>query len=108
MVSLFGLSEPNTVARWGFIISCIFLTYFRHHKRATSGAMTISMQRVLELRALGSRRLFSREFNIPEDLLMEVDNGSKCFLKDRRLANLDEYDPQYMSNTGKLACDFSP
>ena len=70
--------------------------------------MTISMQKVLNFRALGSRSLFSREFNISEDLLMEVDDGSKCFLKDRRLANLDEYDPQYMSNTGKLACDFSP
>ena len=71
--------------------------------RITSGAMTVCMQRVLNLNALNSRYLFSKEFGISEELLLKkVDNGDGKFMKDRGCARLDSKDPNFMNDEGKL------
>jgi len=68
----------------------------------TAGAMNVVIQTNLKLQFLNSPKLFSKHFDIPEGMLMEVCDGDSSFLHNKGLAKKDHEDPQFMTNTEKI------
>jgi len=68
----------------------------------TAGAMNVVIQTTLKLRFLDSPKLFSKHFDIPEGMLLEVCDGDSSFLHNKGLAKNDHEDPHFMTNTEKI------
>lgn len=76
--------------------------YDPERRWCVAGAVSMVMQTSLKLRWLASTKLFSKNFHVSEEKLLEACDGDPTFLYNRRVASEDSTSLSYMTNADKI------